>query len=935
MAVLAAMSAGTWVSRAKGAARTLPPAEVRQDGTPQRNATLVVTVMDEQGQAIQGADIDAVPGDGQRAALNRVRTDGNGMATITVAASKTPCVVAASNGGFAPAHATVTPESADAPVDVYLALTKGHELQGIIMCSDGKPAAGWSVYVQPEWWKSPYMPKDVPIGKDGQFTIPHVGDGEHQIHLLRGNSSRMIGTVSMPAAQMPIRLDVPFVSLASRTDITGKVSIKGRPSSSILVIAQAGDEHLSGQVDFGRDSNSTEGTYTIKAAAPGAYRLSFSAPEVEPKVLQNVKIPGKVPPVQLVVSGKPVLHGVVTDAATGKPITHFAMRVDRTEDPKWSQVANNEGQFRMELPGPGIYRAQVVADGYASMWSEGLRVEATGAVAEWPVKLTAGGALSGLVVDPQGKPVVGAKVIPFSMARNRLPWPLERFQGELGAAVTDANGRFVLPHLAPGDERLKVVYPQLAPRVVDGLKVVEGKETDIGSVSLATGGTVEGTVYDSEGYAAPGVTLRFKDYEYGADLEALRVATVMTDEEGHYRVEHLASERLYVNVADWNRQGVQSRLVRPLDGKVTTLDFGGTVAVRGRLMDKSRPIAGRRVRLSWGSPHGGPVTVTASTDRDGRFAFLGTPVGKYTLCVQTEDGRGDFIPAGAGEVQVTGKETNLGDVKIATGEVIVEVDAEERGDADHVAYLSVANDDPRSLWQEEIVQAKRDGDDWRARSVPAGKYRVFAQFRGDTAFVVQMPFEQKADRDRTKLKLRIPRQTATLEATVIAPDTDDSPFYRELTLLNADQTVMVFAYSNANPPKPQRLPPGEYRVMDTATAKPRADVPPIVLQAGKTTQVTIHAVAEGGPPTTLVVVQVWSAEGLPAPESPVRLVDSDGTSLQTVRIHEGVSVFAARPGKYRVEVDVPGRTPVTRDIEVAAFVPTAAKPAEEVHVVLP
>ena len=95
---------------------------------------------------------------------------------------------------------------------------------------------------------------------------------------------------------------------------------------------------------------------------------------------------------------------------------------------------------------------------------------------------------------------------------------------------------------------------------------------DIGSATLAVGGTVEGTVYDPEGRLSAGVTLQFQDdsgYSGGGDEEAGRVATVTTDEEGHYRVEHLARQKLYVNVADhWSRSGVVRRLVRPLDGKV-------------------------------------------------------------------------------------------------------------------------------------------------------------------------------------------------------------------------------------------------------------------------------------------------------------------------------------------------------------------------------
>jgi hypothetical protein len=121
------------------------------------------------------------------------------------------------------------------------------------------------------------------------------------------------------------------------------------------------------------------------------------------------------------------------------------------------------------------------------------------------------------------------------------------------------------------------------------------------------------------------VTLEFQDasgYGGGGDEIAGRLATVTSDANGKYRVEHLAAgEIVYVNTAErWQRQGVVRRVVRPIEGKSAKLDFGGaTPIVKGRLVNgKNEPIARTKIELSVQSPHFGAVwwsrkpTATAS-----------------------------------------------------------------------------------------------------------------------------------------------------------------------------------------------------------------------------------------------------------------------------------------------------------------------------------
>ena len=199
---------------------------------------------------------------------------------------------------------------------------------------------------------------------------------------------------------------------------------------------------------------------------------------------------------------KPKLTGTVTVAATGEPIQHFAVRVskyqtlgngpDYVQDPRWLQVSDSNGRYTVELIGPGIYQAQVSVDGYAWIWSNQVQIE--GGTAELNFKVTPGGSLSGGVLDPSGKPLAGAKVIPLSMARSVVERSEARFEGDAGAVATGADGRFTIEHLAGGAETVKVLAAEYAPLIVDNLKVTEGQTTDAGVMKLSVGGAVEGVV---------------------------------------------------------------------------------------------------------------------------------------------------------------------------------------------------------------------------------------------------------------------------------------------------------------------------------------------------------------------------------------------------------------------------------------------------------
>jgi hypothetical protein len=699
-----------------------------------------------------------------------------------------------------------------------------------------------------------------------------------------------------------------------------------------------------------------QGTFTFENITPGTYRISFESTTIEPVVLENIKVPGgELPPViELRVAGKPKLTGTVVDAETNKPITHFAVRVNKTEtigkgpnyvqDARWIQVSNPAGKFEVELVGPGAYQAQISLDGYAWAWSPTVRIEKPGGTGSVQVKVTKGGSLSGQVVDAAGKPVAGAKVIAFSMSKAVGMRMEKRFDGDAGAVTTDAQGKFKFEHLASGgDERLKIVSGKHAPRVVENLKVIEAKDTPVPPIKLTAGGAVEGVVYDDKGKPQQGVTVEFQDSNgYGGQDDELagRLASATSDANGKYRVENLPTgEIVYVNVADrWQRQGVARRIIRPVEGKTAKLDFGGPTPVTGRLLNgKKEPIPRAKIELSVQSPHMGAVMAVTQTDDAGKFTFAGPPVGRYQLYYMTpNERRNDWTKLR--DVEVTGQSMDLGDVGSETGAVTISVTAEDPADLKSLSVLGLTTDEPNRQYQESIARAALDAKGsnlWRAKDVPAGKFRVQAYF-GESRSSITARGERKAGESETTATLHIPAATATLNVTRAGGplDTAAALLSQESARLNAfmavqneDESVQASVTFQTAGPQTLKLPPGTYRVMHPMTMKPREDVPPIVLKAGEVRSFTYApppppassaATSTTQPAKLTAQVCYWTADGVFVTDGNARLLDATGKPQEPAGFGVVGPLFNVVPGTYKAILERAGKPPHEKELIIPA-----------------
>ena len=961
-----------------------PQSQARRDVVIERGVTIEVTVADAQGQPVPRVNVDANLRRGTYGP-SRIQTDNTGYAAFVLPVSKSAYVVTATLEGFAPTHALVTPKSADASQEISFLLSPGHDLKGTIMCSDGKPAAGWSIHAEPEWWASNYNLPWVKVDKDGSFTLIDVGEGKHTLYLNRplgpnAGISRPVGSVTLPSDQQPLRLTVPVLSPAARKKVTGRVRGVGGRLSYVAVRAtslEGDDEFYFVSVQFGEDAQKPlkpdEGEFSFEALPPGTYRLSFESPEIEPKVIERVKLPGDLPVFELSVVGMRHLAGRVMDAETSKAIPHFAVRArkveqigdgpDRRQGDRWTQVTDPDGRFEIELVGPGIYQAQVSLEGHAWLWSPNIRIEKGVIAPELTLKARAGGSLSGVVLDPSGNPVEGVKVIPRSMAAAVISRDPHRFEGDAGSVKTDSHGRFTLLHLAAGEETLKLVHPDYAPLIVSRLMVTDGKTTDVAPASLRVGGTIEGVVYDGDGKPSPRVMLLLQD-ELGYDSGGLagQLGMALTEEDGHFRVEHLPAQVVYVDIADRQpRQGVVRRVAHPFDGKTTRLDFGGPTAVRGRLLAGGKPLASRQVVLAVQSQHFGPVIVKDSTDADGRFTLHAPQPGGYTLFCDAGSGHLDLVQQQ--DVQVSRQPVDLGDVAFDVGDVPVTIEADDPADLEAVQSVGVWIERPDSVQQGNFSEAAPDGGSggkWLARSIPAGRYRVNAVLKGEESSRYAVSFERKPGASQTPVTLRLPRASATLSVSLMKPRGASADAVGFVTLRSEDSTVQTAIRSDSPQPRVLKLPPGMYRAMDGFTGRLCDDIEPITLKDGEQRSVQMALSLAETRQRVRTQVWAWASDGTPILNASLRIADSSDKTVESTAVGmerparwlylmgslskrlepagEGPlgSSYLLPPGHYSATVQRPGAAPFVQQFDVAA--PEAspkAGPAQTVDLVMP
>jgi hypothetical protein len=170
------------------------------------------------------------------------------------------------------------------------------------------------------------------------------------------------------------------------------------------------------------------------------------------------------------------LTGVV--AAGGAPVASYDITCHGPGGSPRRHVSAPDGTYTIDRLAPGKYTCDVTADagtasGSTTITTAGGKLDL--AVVPWA-------SVTGVVVDAQGAPLAGLKVVVTTSRNDNGAAFAELLTG--GGPTTDASGRFEVGHLADGDAQLMVFDAgKMQPVVTKSIVLTGGQRLDLGKVS--------------------------------------------------------------------------------------------------------------------------------------------------------------------------------------------------------------------------------------------------------------------------------------------------------------------------------------------------------------------------------------------------------------------------------------------------------------------
>jgi hypothetical protein len=407
-----------------------------------------------------------------------------------------------------------------------------------------------------------------------------------------------------------------------------------------------------------------KGNYTIAGVPPGSYELTAIHPEYAIPVLAVDVAAGASIRRALYATPLARISGSIVDEdrrgiAAARITARGARQVVSAPDGRYLVRTEHEGELRVDAAKKGLPEAH----------SETLRVAAGDRKSNVTITIPRGVALAGRVIDRAAKPIAGAAITTTD---------LRSVVNSLDASADDpvrsaADGTFTL-RLAAGTYDLRVAASGYAP------KLLRAHEVSANASPL-------------EVQLEPGVEVRGRVTRGGDPVEGVTVfitsgdvaPPVQTAPDGAFRISDLAPGELMLAFRKPDDFIQLTRaVVAPADDVDVELPAGGPVA--GRVVGKAsgQPVkafaAGVSVKMR-------PPLMRNFTSDDGAFTIDNVPAGSQTLLVSApgfstarvanvnvENGKGadNVEVALESGVRVSGRVTGPGDAPVGGASVRVE-----------------------------------------------------------------------------------------------------------------------------------------------------------------------------------------------------------------------------------------------------------------------
>jgi protocatechuate 3,4-dioxygenase beta subunit len=509
-------------------------------------------------------------------------------------------------------------------------LVAGTALTGTVVGEDGKtPVAGATVFM--EGWPV------ATSAQDGSFSVAHA---PAKWQTVIAKSGTLIG--SRARAGNPTNV---VVKLGPAASLTGSI----RDVKTRAPIAGA-DVRLRQQMRF--DASDTRGTFTdakgnfsVTAIAPGSYQIfvtrpGYSIAPVSVSLTANEKANKPLLATQLALVTGMVVDEQKRPVAVARVSSQNVSRGGEMMMPMMmppraasGAVSGPDGSFVVRAEGDRDVQIAAVKKGYPSAKTATLRLEAGERKSGVVLTIPSGVAVTGRVVDKDGKPIAEASVVTaeateFSgnMLRRMVNLGAQRERGD-DVVKTAKDGAFSL-RLKEGAYDFVFKREGLAMKTVRAVRV--NSTTKPIEVTLEPGAEITGRVTRN-----------------GAGIEGVRVSTfgengqasTETAADGSFRLTDLTPGQMMLNAMK-EEEFIQQ--VRPVTAPATEVNIeippGGRVS--GHVVDKTTKQPVKSFQAGISTPRGGggmvillPPAMRNFTTDDGTFVLENVPAGQTQIVV--------------------------------------------------------------------------------------------------------------------------------------------------------------------------------------------------------------------------------------------------------------------------------------------------------------
>jgi len=508
-----------------------------------------------------------------------------------------------------------------------------------------------------------------------RVALGEVADGEVKsgLSLVLGRGLSISGRVLWPDGRgaNDCKIDVQYTLFSgenkhhmrneqrsSSTDADGAFEISGLGSELVAITASSGARAEEAPPEDAPE----DAAENAEASAPAKAKVPAATAH-----LDDVK-PGTTGLKLTLVPGKAVRGRAIDDV--GQPVAKFrisAVPIDNTQP--WDRERNAvkgsgdapDGHFELLGLHEGAWDVTATAKDHAK--SAPHRVVIPRDTDAFDLVLPRTATVAGVVTDPSGAPVEHATVHIMRPEQERV------FDYRMNDpdVQTDKDGRFVLPNVPPGPQKISAAADGYADSELVAIEPVAGQSVTDLALALRRGGRIVGDVLDDEGHPRPGTTLNVQ----GMSTHSYQRSNA--DADGHFEIGSLAPGNYWISsqpsekelaaatkpgedqdAVAWARLQKTASVV-VVEGETTHVVLGGAsrdgIRIHGTITCSGKPAAGW---MFWvmNEAGAGHSQQSGASDAQGRYEVSVDGPGKYSFSVHEWKGGISFsdhveVPAGA------------------------------------------------------------------------------------------------------------------------------------------------------------------------------------------------------------------------------------------------------------------------------------------------